>query len=81
MTYMFILKCALKLVEEIILNYSSLYIKGLMAQDFKLVNYIQIGPSCPSKVCERQEHNSCSESVIKFYPPEHIAGNYLLQVY
>jgi len=46
-----------------LLNYSSLYIKGLMAKDFELVNYIQIGPSCPSKLCAGQEHNSFSKAL------------------
>lgn len=35
------------LIKFGLLNDGSLYIKGLMAKDFELVNYIQIGPSCP----------------------------------
>jgi hypothetical protein len=51
------------LIKFGLLNYSSLYITGLMEKDFELVNYIQTGPNCPSKVCAGQEHNSCSKAL------------------
>jgi len=35
------------LIKFGLLNDGSLCIKGLMAKDFELVNYTQIGPSCP----------------------------------